>query len=46
MVLGKEKSIEITEMGNISRCPTIGDIVTILTEGPMKDITVARLQST
>ncbi len=34
------------EMKNISRGPTYGDSVTILTEGSMQDITVARLQST
>ncbi len=30
---------------NISRGPTFGDFVTILTEGSMQDNTVARLQS-
>ena len=34
------------EMENTSRGPTFGDFVPILTEGPMQDITVARLQST
>jgi hypothetical protein len=34
------------EMENISRGPTFGDFVTILTEGSMQGITVARLQST
>jgi hypothetical protein len=33
-------------MENISRGPTFGDFVTILTEGSMKDNSVARLQST
>jgi hypothetical protein len=33
-------------MENISRGPTFGDFVTILTEGSMQDNTVARLQST
>jgi hypothetical protein len=31
------------EMENISRGPAFGDFVTILTEGPMQDVTVARL---
>jgi hypothetical protein len=33
-------------MKNISRGPTVRDFVTILTEGPMHDVTIARLQST
>ncbi len=33
-------------MENISRGPTFGDFITILTEGSMQDNTVARLQST
>jgi hypothetical protein len=33
-------------MENISRGPTFGDFVTILTEGSMQDDTVARRQST
>jgi hypothetical protein len=33
-------------MENISRDPTFGDFVSILIEGSMQDITVARLQST
>jgi hypothetical protein len=33
-------------MTNISRGPTYWDFVTILTEGSMQDVTVARLQST
>jgi hypothetical protein len=34
------------EMENISRGPTFGDFVTILTEGSIQDVTVARLQIT
>ncbi len=34
------------EMENISRGSTFGDFVTILTQGPMQDNTVARLRST
>jgi hypothetical protein len=34
------------EMENLRRGPNCGDFVTILTEGPMQDNTVARLQST
>ncbi len=34
------------EMENVSRGPTFGDLVTILTERSMQDVTVARLQST
>jgi hypothetical protein len=33
-------------MENISRGPTFRDFVTILTEAPMQDVMVARLQST
>jgi hypothetical protein len=33
-------------MVDISRGPTYGDFVTILTEGSMLDVTVARLQNT
>jgi hypothetical protein len=33
------------EMENISRGPTFGYFVTILTDGSMQDVTVARLQS-
>ncbi len=32
-------------MENISKGPTFGDFVTILTEGLMQEVTVARLQS-
>jgi hypothetical protein len=34
------------EMENISRGPTYREIVTILTEGSMQDVTVVKLQST
>jgi hypothetical protein len=34
------------EIENKSRGPTLEDFVTILTEGSMQDVTVARLQST
>jgi hypothetical protein len=37
----KERTID---MENISRGPTIGDFVTILTERSMQDVTVARSQ--
>ena len=33
-------------MENLSRGPTFGDFVTILTEGSMQDVTVANLQKT
>jgi hypothetical protein len=36
--------VSLREMENISRGPTSGDFVTILTEGSMQDNTVARVQ--
>ncbi len=41
-----QSSVDTREMVNLSRGPTLGDFVTILTEGSMQDVTVARLQST
>jgi|LakMenEpi03Aug12_release.lakeMendotaPanAssembly.Ray.scaffolds.fasta_scaffold4769321_1 hypothetical protein len=38
---GSAKLVFIREMENISRGCTIGDFVTILTEGSMQDITVS-----
>jgi hypothetical protein len=38
--------LQIREIENISRGPTSGDFINILTEASMQDITVARLQST
>ncbi len=34
------------EMENLSGGPTFGDFATILTEGSMQDVTIARLLST
>jgi hypothetical protein len=45
-ISGANLKVEGREMENISRGPTFGDFVTILTEGSMQDNTIARLQST
>jgi hypothetical protein len=37
---------EIREIENINRGPTFGDFVTFRIERPMKNVSVARLQST
>jgi hypothetical protein len=41
----KRLKATLREIENISRRPTFGDFVTILTEGSMQDVKVARLQS-